>query len=377
MDIKQAQPDAMTEALAERVIEDIHGRGLSVGDRYLTGEEACTAFHVGKAMLNNAFKLLADRQYLIRKRKAGTYIGPEFPTAEVARIDTYRSVINVVHVLMPMDYFRANYIAGSVFVEQILAAIPGVSVQIHHIADADLHSYTVDLVGRLGAQTGRQHGLILLRSPRESQMVVQDSGLPAVVFGSTYPGVKRLCSIDIDQVAAGRLAARAALSQGHDTFALIMRNHWRHGDNLLLEGFTRELGEAGVGLDSLSIVSAPEDPEIIEHEVAALMAQDPHPTALICRSAFHAQAASRGVRDIGLVPGKDVAVITVAPGVVQGQGSSSTIVPRLNSSDQVAMVAQALVAVASGKDASAYSRRIDMVVVQHNIDQDRSGTEAS
>ncbi|MFN3166215.1 MAG: substrate-binding domain-containing protein [Phycisphaeraceae bacterium] len=372
MTTKQGQSDAVAEALAERVIEDIYDRGLVVGDRYLTGDEACNTFHVGKSLLNNAFKLLADRQYLIRKRKAGTYIGPQFP-AGAARGKRSASALSVVHVLMPMDYYRAKPIPGSVFVDQLADEIPGVSVQIHHIADHDVHDYTVDLVERLGAQPGNSQGLILIRSPRESQRVVQDSGLPAVVFGSTYPGIRRLCSIDIDQAQAGQLAAKFALSAGHENFALIMRNHWRHGDNLLMEGFARQLGEAGVGLDSLSIVSAPEDPQIIEHEVAALLAQDPHPTALVCRSAYHARAAGLGVRDIGLTPGQDVAVIAVAPGPIPEVDRAVTIESKLTSAEQVGMVARALVAMVSGQDADAFTRRIEMRIVDHGGD----GGEAS
>ena len=173
--ITNHKSDPVAEALAQRVVEDIAERGLVTGDRYLTGDEACDTFQVGKALLNNTFKLLADRQYLVRKRKAGTYVGPHFQ-AEGARDMQSTAGLDVVHVLMPMDFFRAKLVSGSVFVEQLSAAIPRVSVQVHYIDDDKLRAYTQDLVELLTQDTSSKQGLILLRSPRESDTSASEQG---------------------------------------------------------------------------------------------------------------------------------------------------------------------------------------------------------
>ncbi|MFI4861223.1 MAG: hypothetical protein ACIAXF_11135, partial [Phycisphaerales bacterium JB063] len=247
------------EAMAKQVVADIRDRGLVSGDRYLTAEEARSNFQVGKGLINDALKLLADRQILTRKRRAGTFIGPRFSieSDDPMIAQKPQRVLDVVHVLIPMDYYRSNIMPGNIFVEELTQTLPGVSVQLHHIADADTTEYTLNLLNQLKAKTTNREGLVLLRSSRETQATVQDSGVPAIAFGSTYPDVKRLYSIDLDQEQAGRLAAQVALEQGHERFALIMRNHWRRGDNLLMDGFARSLGEKGVGIDRVSIVSSP------------------------------------------------------------------------------------------------------------------------
>jgi DNA-binding LacI/PurR family transcriptional regulator/DNA-binding transcriptional regulator YhcF (GntR family) len=346
----QAMAQPQVEALAEQVLGDIRGRGLVAGDRYLTADEVRKQLGVAKNLVNDALKLLAERQILVRRQRAGTFIGPRFRVAQEAEPGSRsrggeRVVLPVVHVLMPMDYYRANIISGNVFVDELSRSIPGASVQLHHIADDQVSSYSQELITQL-TTSGRREGLVLIRSSRETQRAAQASGLPVVVFGSTYPDVDRLCSLDPDQRRAGELAAEAALKRGHERFALIMRNTWRRGDNLLMEGVSEVLGQAGIGVDRVRVLSTPEDAAVIEHDVDDLLSESPHPTALICRSRFHAEAAVRGIRDRGLEPGRDVMVICL-----QGNGFSdhqqvTSIVPTLDGPSQVARVGQLLMEVA-------------------------------
>lgn len=362
MSQEAAQKSPTAEAMAIQVVADIRDRGLVSGDRYLTAEEARSAFQVGKGLINDALKLLADRQILVRKRRAGTFIGPRFSVESNEHLTVTKQprVLDVVHVLIPMDYYRANVMPGNTFVEELSRAIPGASVQLHHIADADTTEYTLNLLTQLKAKAGMREGLVLLRSSRETQVAVQDSGIPAVAFGSTYPDVKRLYSIDLDQEQAGRLAAEVALEQGHKRFALIMRNHWRRGDNLLMDGFAKALGEGGVGVDRVSVVSSPEEADVIEHDVAALLSQDPHPTALVCRSRFHAEAAIRGVRERGLVPGKDILIIANQSGALDDPASTISIVPAISATEQIRKVGESLSGIAQGKPPAALCERVAM-----------------
>lgn len=331
---------ARIEAIAESVVADIRRRGLVSGDRYITAEEARVFFGVGKNQLNEALKLLADRGMLVRRQRSGTFVGPKF---QVQQHSVKREPsISVVHVLMPMGYYRASVIPGNVFVDQLTRTIPGSSVQIHHIADKDLAAYTLDLIERLVESGSSREALVLLRSSREVQLAVQASGLPALAFGSTYPDADRLSSIDPDQMEAGRLAAREAIKRGHKQFALIMRNNWRRGDNLLMEGMSQVLGEAGIGIDQVRVLSTAENASVIEHDVADLLMSVPAPTALICRSRFHATAAAKGVRERGLEPMKDVLVMSLESSAGQDNHADLAVVPSMDASQQVQQLGELL-----------------------------------
>lgn len=336
---------ARTDAIAQRVLADIRNRGLVSGDRYITAEEAREFFGVGKNLLNDALKLLADQGMLVRKQRSGTFVGPSFQMQSPSVVR--ETLISIVHVLMPMGYYRSNVIPGNVFVDQLTRAVPACSVQIHHVADKDLTAYTLNLVNRLVEGGVSREALVLLRSTREAQLAVQSSGLPAVVFGSTYPDVKQLSSIDPDQALVGRLAVQAALQRGHRQFALIMRNNWRRGDNLLMEGMSQALGEAGIGIDQVRVLSTAEDEAVIEHDVAELLVAEPGPTALICRSRVHAAAAAKSVREHGMDPAKDMLVICAEASSTNGDGKSDlAVVPSISAEKQVAQIGELLKAIA-------------------------------
>ena len=355
------------EALADKVLDDIRNRGLVSGDRYFTAEEARSNFRVGKALINDALRLLADREILIRKQKAGTFIGPQFMNGSTPQI---RAALDAVHVLMPMDYYRAKVVSTDVFVDALSLAIPGAMVHVHHIPDHDTARFTLDLINQIrqrSAGTERiREGIVLLRSAREVQQAVQASGIPAVAFGSTYPDIKKLPSIDPDQAQAGQLAARAALDLGHKRFALVMRAQWRRGDNLLMEGFSRELGEAGIAADGFSVFSFAEDPEVIGHDVASLLDRKNPPTVLVCRSRFHADAAIAGIKEIGLKPGIDVDVISIQPGSEPCEEVSVAIRPVTDANAQVTEVGALLCLVAQGKTPKQMRQAVAMQIIQNS-----------
>ena len=334
------------EKLAERILNDIRSRGLLPGDRYLTAEKLRSELRVGKIQLNEALKLLTERQILTRKRKSGTFIGPGY---EVCNDSRPKSALDVIHVLMPLDYYRANIIPGTMFVDVLMRLHPGCSVQIHHIASQATAQYTKDLLETITAGD-KTEGIVLLLSSHEAQRAAQESAVPVVIFGTTYPGITQVPSIDLDQSQAGRLAARYALEQGHSRFALIMRNQWRRGDNLLMDGFANELGEHGIGISQLTIASSTDDLAVIEHDVNVLLSQTPYPTAFICRSHFHAQAAVCGAIDSGLKPGKDVLVIALENNASQPSNTQHlSIAAGMNSVQQIEVVGKMLIALAQNQ----------------------------
>jgi len=364
MPVKHAKINKSAEAMAEQVLADICDRGLVTGDRYFTAEQARSNFRVGKGLINDALKLLADREILVRKRKAGTFIGPQFMNGSTPPI---RAGLDAVHVLMPMDYYRAKVVTSNAFVDALTQAIPEAMVHVHHIPDHETTAFSRDLISQIKQQrtdvVANREGLVLLRSAREVQQAAQDSGIPTVVFGSTYPDIKNLPSIDSDQEQAGQLAARAALRRGHKRLALVMRSQWRRGDNLLMEGFSRELGEAGIAADGFNVFSFCEDPEVIGHDVAALLGRDDPPTVLVCRSRFHAQAAIRGIQEIGLTPGQEIDVISIQPGPEPCDGVGVMIRPTIGAAEQVAQVGDLLSQAAKNQPPEQMRRVIPMQII--------------
>lgn len=357
---KTPQPPSRIEDISDRVVADIRHRGLVQGDRYLTAEEARDCFGVGKNVINDALKRLAEQGVLVRKQRSGTFVGPNFQVKTNGNPSV--PAISVVHIFMPMGYYRSNVIPGSVFVDELTNVIPGTSVQVHHVEDKELTGYTLNYIDRLVNAGSNKEALILLRSSRQVQLAAQASGLPTVVFGSTYPDVNDVSSIDPDQSEAGRLAVEAALAQGHQRFALIMRNTWHRGDNLLMEGMSQALAEAGIGIDRVRVLSTAEDAAVIEHDVAELLASDPIPTALICRSRLHATAAARGVIDRGLKPMEDVLVVSVEASASGEDHADLAVVPTHGSTKQVQQIGELLLKQAKTPGSEPVSIRIPVHV---------------
>jgi DNA-binding LacI/PurR family transcriptional regulator len=68
----------------------------------------------------------------------------------------------------------------------------------------------------------------------------------------------------------------------------------------------------------------------------------PAPTALICRSRFHATAAAKGVRERGLEPMKDVLVMSLESSAGQDNHADLAVVPSMDASQQVQQLGELL-----------------------------------
>lgn len=281
------------QKLASKVEADIRHRGLRPGDRYLTSDEVRRIFNVDKRLLNKAMQELAQREVVTRRRKAGTFVGSAFQPAKSAT----KRMLDDVHVMMAMDYFRTGVLTPEVFARGFHASLPGTDLHIHYIAEQDPLGAVRKIVEQARDSGGRE-GFVLIRCPQEVQQYMADQpGLSAVVFGTTYPGMARLCSLDTDMAGAGMLMTRYLLARQCQKLVLVLRHHWRPGDNLVLDGVMRELGNAKVDTGNLTIRSLPPIEAQVEHELEHVLTQEPQQaTGVMCIGDFYARIADRVIQ---------------------------------------------------------------------------------
>lgn len=273
-------PSTTIERLAAQLEGDIRQKGLRPGDRYLTAAEASSLFSVAPMTMHRAMQTLAERDILVRQRSRGTFVGPKFqPSGQM------RHELDVLHLVMAMDYHRTQTFSSDVLVDEFSRALSGVTVQVHHILDGAAKRYIDQVVERLG--DSMREGFVLIRCSRDVQLRVSESGLPAVVFGQAYPGVELPC-VEHDQVAVGRMAAEYALQQGARRFAILTHALWRFGDHRMIDSATATLSAAGVPLDSLKIRSLPAERDVVEQVLQEILADDDPPDGFLCRNDFYA-----------------------------------------------------------------------------------------
>jgi len=153
-------------------------------------------------------------------------------------------------------------------------------------------------------------GLILIRSTEEVQRYVASEGVPAVAFGSVYPGITNLPSLDADQLQTGALMAQDAVQSGFENFVLLMYSGWRSGDNILLDAILNTLGKAGINMRSFSQRSLPTLREIAESEVRRILTGAESPVMFLCRSDYFADVVMETAQSMGLFYGEDFGVIS-------------------------------------------------------------------
>ena len=157
----------------------------------------------------------------------------------------------------------------------------------------------------------RVDAMILVRTERQDPRVdyLLKRSIPFVCHGRTET-VGDYAFVDMDGEAAGRIATTAMLERGHETVAFIgppssrLTFAWhRHS------GYASTLSEAGIAVRP-SLIREGEGGEAFgERAAIRLLAHDPRPTAIVCATDLEAIGALRALRDRGLEPGRDVAVI--------------------------------------------------------------------
>ena len=296
-----------TEQLAQLIIEDIKKKGLGVGHRYLTAKEVGTLFGVSTVTAHRAMAYLSEKDVLQRRRKSGTFIGEGFEPAPISG----EAVLSCIHVLVDQDHRITSGQEMDAFFEGTYAILPETSVQIHYIPDSNFMIHTKNIVDQIKA-SGQNQGIILIHSSEQVQAYVQSVGIPAIVYGSCYPGIKDLSWLDLDQAKIGRELTDKALQDGFKKFILVQRNVWRHGDNLLFNEMTSRLGEENLPMGTLIVCSISREKIVIKYEMKKMLQELNEPVAIICRGLYYADLIKECAEGLKLKK-KDYSIYVAGP----------------------------------------------------------------
>ena len=288
--LNNSSAEVTADRLAGLLHRDIRQRGLRKGDRYLTDKQAAEFLQVGHVTAHRAMRLLASRNVIVRRQRAGTFVGPQ------AQTDTPNG-LRCVHFLMPHrlegDYPITPTLRG------LRKELPSVQVQINFVDRNDPLRFLRQMMDQI-EHSDNLSGIVTAAVGREVRRFFNGSNLPVAAVGHVEPDID-LPWVARDQRQIGRLLAQYMVDHGHQRILLLMRDHWSPSDNLMAEGVEQVLRDAQV---SMAVRSVPYEPELIAATARDVLAGRDRPTGLICGADAHAVCAAGAAEALGLtVPG--------------------------------------------------------------------------
>jgi LacI family transcriptional regulator, repressor for deo operon, udp, cdd, tsx, nupC, and nupG len=156
-------------------------------------------------------------------------------------------------------------------------------------------------------------GLILLGSllpsvVREALDQGTESPVPLVLACERFAGLISP-TVEIDNIAASRLATEHLVGLGHKRIATIAGPDGNSLSIDRLQGYKLALDNAGIGFDRTLVVEGDFSIQSGYEATQTLLALDPRPTAIFCANDEMAIGAQKAIRDQGLkIPG-DIAIV--------------------------------------------------------------------
>jgi len=269
------QQATVTQEAANRIVHDIRSRGLGPGDRYLTAKQAADLLGVSTATCQRAMRLLADREYLSRRRNSGTFIGPNADPQPA-------TLVRTVYILLSPDRQFGALPRDAVF-NGLSRELPDTGLHFVVLPTGLEVQYMNELLTGAAA-AGQLMGVIAVSCAREVYASLARQSVPVVVIGSVDSADDRLASVDGDERHAGRLLAEHMLGKGYQQFAVLMGELWRPGDNLFLRGIEEVLGYTKLSIGDLRVRSLPHDVGTFRRQFLALLNEVPGRLAVICQN---------------------------------------------------------------------------------------------
>jgi LacI family transcriptional regulator len=158
----------------------------------------------------------------------------------------------------------------------------------------------------------RLDGIILMSMPLTERQTahLQEHGMDVVCIEFGHP---HFCSIEVDNLEGGKIAARHLIERGRRRFAFIgelgIPDYIIHLSDLRLEGFAQGLREAGFDLPEAYVSRRPYSREGVADQVTEILDRDPPPDAVFTYSDLIAADVLRAARRRGLRIPEDLAVI--------------------------------------------------------------------
>jgi len=341
--------------LAGLIEMDLGKRGLRPGDAYMTASEAARLHGVSTMTASRAMALLADRSVLVRRRKLGTLVGPK-----AVRRDA--PALKFLHLLVYQDYLRTEGLLADGVVNGLHAQLPGTDIQFNFMPAQDSLAYVRELTEQSNAR-GTIEGMILIRCSLDIHRYIEESGLPAVVYGNAFPD-SSLPWVDRDQAAVGRKAAEHLIQRGHNKIVMLMRAVWRLGDNRTFNGVLAAAGNAGLGAGNVQVRSVPEDNSVIDAVVRELLAGIDRPSGFICRSRVLADAVRRIATELGLKSPQDYSIVLCDYYPQKGENPPYAFArPEMDPESQGALLGQMLIELAAGRAPARHHLEIPIEVI--------------
>jgi DNA-binding LacI/PurR family transcriptional regulator len=158
----------------------------------------------------------------------------------------------------------------------------------------------------------RLDGLILMSMPLDEKRTshLQAHGMEVVCmeFGNPH-----FCSIEVDNIKGGEIAARHLIARGRRRFAFIgevgIPDHIIHLSDLRLQGYVQGLREAGFDLPDAYISRRPYNREGVVEQASEILDLKPSPDAVFAYSDLHAAEILKVARRRGLRVPEDLSII--------------------------------------------------------------------
>lgn len=227
------------------------------------------------------------------------------------------------------------------FVQRIRSIAGALSVM-----DFELITYSVaseeQLSGYLSMLpvSNRIDGLIILALPvkEEEIQLFKKYNLPVVLVEISYPNVS---SIEIDNIAGGKLAAEYLLSKGYKTFGFIGEGgqpaYSLHATEMRFDGYRSALADKEIELSADNVSFHEYGMDFSVESVKKILAGADKPDAIFAASDLQAVGVVKAAREMDLEVPEDIAVIGSDDIDLADYMGITTINQSLNQSGQTAV----------------------------------------
>ncbi len=227
---------------------------------------------------------------------------PSFAAAMLRRNET-RTVTFMVS--KPWTKFVDPFFLGVLDGVELALSAQGYDLQVVMARDYDRESEVI----RRAVERNRSDALLFGRTRPEDERIdwLEARGFPFATIGQTLRNSHSW--IDRDHVLIGRTAVERLAALGHRRIGLLMtplRYTYSHHTR---EGYRAGLAAAGLAHDPALEVECFLSRRTGEEAVTMLWTAGRPPSALVCGNDMIALSAMEGLQRLGLVPGRDVALI--------------------------------------------------------------------
>jgi len=182
----------------------------------------------------------------------------------------------------------------------------------------ELVIYSVGSLDQLNSYLGatllgdKFDGLIVISLQLDNKLVhrILKQRIETVLIENHHP---LLSTVEIDNLAGGRMAAEYLLKKGHQRCAFVgdkdIPEYVVYPTPQRLYGFRQVLSDANVALPSDRVCLVPYDMEAARQSTKGILQPSNHPTAIFAATDLQALGVMRAARDLGLKVPQDLAVI--------------------------------------------------------------------